>query len=176
MSALSEALNEANVDGWSSREIARRSGDRIHHATVANFLRGKHAAQPGDEVLRAFVEVFPRLSLQQLRELAGLPAGEEDPYEPPPEAARLNQRQRRAVDELIRSMVTPETVSDEEPVERVEPDLVAVREARRRQQEAGSQPVLQEAARAGTGALAEQRRRQDEAGEAPDPEGPPHGA
>ncbi|MEV5001996.1 hypothetical protein [Nocardioides sp. LML1-1-1.1] len=108
MSALSEALNKANEHDWSSREISRRAGGRIHHATVANFMRGRHAATPGDEVLSAFADVFPSLSLERLRELAGSPAGESDPYEPPPESDRLNARQRKAVDEVIRSMVALE--------------------------------------------------------------------
>lgn len=102
VSALSDALNEANVNGWSSREIARRSGDRVHHATVSNVMRGKHANAPTDELLKAFVEVFPKFTLQQLRALAGLPAGEAEPYRPPTEANRLTTRQRKAVDELIR--------------------------------------------------------------------------
>lgn len=108
MSALSEALIKANEHGWSSREISRRAGGRIHHATVANFMRGRHAANPGDEVLSAFADVFPSLSLERLRELAGRPAGESDPYEPPAESDRLNARQRKAVDEVIRSMVALE--------------------------------------------------------------------
>lgn len=103
MSALSDALRDANVEGWSSREIARRSGEKIHHATVSNVMRGKHAANPSDEVLSAFAEVF-KIPLTRLRELAGRPAGETEPYIPPPEADLLDARQRRAVDELIRSI------------------------------------------------------------------------
>lgn len=108
MSALSEALNRANVHDWSSREIARRMGDRISYATVANYLRGKHAARPSDDVLQAFAEVFPGLTLPELRRLAGSPMGEGAPYEPPAEANRLTGRQRRAVDEIIRAIVQAE--------------------------------------------------------------------
>lgn len=108
MSALSDALNAANVNGWSSREIARRSGDKINHATIANYLRGQHAARPSDDVLEAFAEVFPSLNLQELRRLAGSPVGEGQPYTPPVEANRLDARQRKAVDELIRAMVSAE--------------------------------------------------------------------
>ena len=105
MSALSDALNEANRENWSAAEIARRSGDLIHRATAANVMRGKHATNPSEEVLQAFADVF-RIPVQDLRELAGQPAGESDPYVPPAEAARLDARQRRAVDEIIRSMVS----------------------------------------------------------------------
>lgn len=113
MSALSDALNEANVEGWSAAEIARRSGDLIHRATAANVMRGKHAANPPDKVLEAFAVVFPSLSLEQLRQLAGRPGGKRQPYEPPAEADLLDERQRRAVDELIRSMVNSPAVIPE---------------------------------------------------------------
>lgn len=109
MSALSDALNDANVEGWSAAEIARRSGDRIHRATAANVLRGKHAANPSDEVLEAFADVLD-IPLVKLRQLAGRPGGTADPYVPPPEADLLDARQRRAVDEVIRSMVGAEAV------------------------------------------------------------------
>lgn len=108
MSALSDALNEANTNKWSSRDIARRSEDRINHATVAKYLNGNHGS-PTESVLVVFSEVFG-LPLTRLRELAGLPAGERTAYQPPPEASRLDRRQRKAVDELIRLLAeaTPE--------------------------------------------------------------------
>lgn len=102
MSALSDALNAANVDGWSAREISRKTGGRLSHSVVADYLNGRQAKQPKEYVLQAFAEVFPKLTVKQLRELAGLPAGELDPYQPPAEANRLDARQRRAVDEIIR--------------------------------------------------------------------------
>lgn len=127
MSALSNALNEANVNGWSSREISRRAEGKIHHATVANFLRGKHAANPGDEVLQAFVDVFPTLNLKQLRELAGSQGGEGEPYVPPEEASRLNARQRKALDELIRSMAAEDSLARQahDLLDRDDPENVA---------------------------------------------------
>lgn len=73
--------------------------------TIANLMRGKHAANPSDDVLTAFADVF-KIPLPRLRELAGRPAGEPEPYTPPPEADLLDARQRRAVDEIIRSMVS----------------------------------------------------------------------
>jgi len=47
-----------------------------------------------------------------LREASGLPHGS-GPYTPPAEAARLSRRQRLAVDELIRSIVTAQEVGNE---------------------------------------------------------------
>lgn len=73
------------------------------------MLRGKHAANPSDEVLEAFGEVLG-IPLVKLRQLAGRPGGTADPYVPPPEADLLDARQRRAVDEVIRSMVGGEAV------------------------------------------------------------------
>lgn len=127
MSALSDALNEANRENWSAAEIARRSGDLIHRATAANVMRGKHAANPSDEVLQAFAVVFPTLTLKRLRRLAGQPAGEQERYVPPPEADRLNARQRKALDELIRSMAAEDATARRalELVDRSDPDSVA---------------------------------------------------
>lgn len=105
MSALSDALNAANVHSWSSRELARRSGNRVSHTQLAKYLKPDHPT-PTDAVLAAFNEVFPTLSLPHLRELAGQPRGEDEEYVPPPEVARLSARQRKAVDEVIRSMAT----------------------------------------------------------------------
>lgn len=143
MSALSKALNDANVNGWSAAEIARRSGGLIHRATAADVLRGKHAKQPSDDVLRAFSVVFPTLSLQKLRVLAGLPAGEAEPYRPPPEANRLDSRQRRAVDELIRLLAEAReaggadlaSVEEQGEDDRIEPNVTDVLVARRRRLE-----------------------------------------
>lgn len=107
MSALSDALNAANTERWSTREIARRAGDRVSHTQLGKYLKPNHP-QPSDAVLLAFSEVFG-IPLPELRDLAGRPAGENEPYMPPPEANLLNARQRRAVDEMIRSMVTTDT-------------------------------------------------------------------
>lgn len=196
MSALSDALNKANVNGWSSREIARRAGDRVHHATISKFLNGKHSTNPGDDVLSAFAEVFPTLSLVELRRLAGRPAGEDEPYRPPAEAALLSARQRKAVDELIRSMVAVEPMGPEEYDEwmRLGVPRGIARDDWRRQRARVLAEVdaeeeglvddivelhrgrLQEAARRGTPRLRSVKQQQDEAGEAPDPEGPEGGA
>lgn len=102
MSALSDALNAANVDGWSAREIARRTGGKLSHSVVADYLGGREAKRPKEYVLEALADVFPTITVQQLRELAGLPAGEMDPYEMPDEVHRLDARQRAAVTEMIR--------------------------------------------------------------------------
>ena len=102
MSALSDALVEANVEGWSAREIARRGGDRVSHSQLGKYLKPTHP-RPGEDVLQVFSDVF-RIPMPRLRQLAGLPAGDPVPYEPPAEANRLDSRQRRVVNELIRML------------------------------------------------------------------------
>lgn len=102
MSALSDALNAANVEGWSARDIARRGGDRVSHSQLGKYLKPTHG-RPGEEVLQVFSDVF-RIPMPKLRRLAGAPAGSTEPYEPPAEANRLNGRQRRVVNELIRML------------------------------------------------------------------------
>jgi transcriptional regulator with XRE-family HTH domain len=99
VSSLSDALNEANVDAWSAREIARRGGDRVHHGTVAKYLNGSHG-RPGEEVLQLFSEVL-QMPMPVLRQLAGQAPGEPEPWTPPGVANRLDRRQRRVLDELI---------------------------------------------------------------------------
>lgn len=111
MSALSDALNDANTEGWSSREIARRADDRIHFGTVAAYLGGRHGS-PSEDVLSVFAEVL-KVPMPKLRELAGLPAGEIGPYKAPREADRLDRRQRRLIDELIRALADTTTKAGE---------------------------------------------------------------
>lgn len=113
MSALSELLVQANTTGLSARSIARQaqeSGFSINHDTAARYLRGDHG-RPDEETLRAFASVLP-VRLSDLRSAARLPAEETEPYRPPAEASRLSRRQRRAVDEIIRAMLEPATVTD----------------------------------------------------------------
>lgn len=105
MTPLSDLLNEVN-HGLSARELARRAqkvGASLSHDTAAKYLRGKHGT-PDEPTLAAFAQILP-VSLARLRRAAGLPSDRTDPYVPPVEASRLSLRQRRAVDEVIRSML-----------------------------------------------------------------------
>lgn len=85
----------------------------MSHTQLAKYMKPGHP-KPSDQILEAFSAIFPSLSIQRLRELAGRPAGEPGPYLPPPEAARLSDRQRKAVDELIRSIVNVEALDPSE--------------------------------------------------------------
>ena len=106
MSALSDLLNKANGGSLSARSLARNAqaaGFTLNHDTAARYLRGDHG-RPDEATLLALSKVL-RIPLSRLRAAASLPAEETEPYRPPVEASRLNRRQRRAVDEIIRAML-----------------------------------------------------------------------
>ncbi len=106
MSALSDLLNKANTAGLSARSLARNAqaaGFTLNHDTAARYLRGDHG-RPDETTLLALSKVL-RVPLSRLRTAASLPAEETEPYRPPAESSRLNRRQRRAVDEVIRAML-----------------------------------------------------------------------
>jgi hypothetical protein len=114
MTALSELLHEANVQSWSSREIARRAeknGHKLSYASAAVYLGGRHGV-PSEQVLAAFSDVL-NIPIDKLRAAAGVPTGDGEPWAPPAEANRLDRRQRLALEELIRSMVTSETTGED---------------------------------------------------------------
>lgn len=104
MSELSELIQRYKPPGVSNREIARRSKDRLSRATVDKYLRADHG-KPTEEIIVAFHDVLG-IPVDELRRAAGLPRGERGPYEPPSEAAQLDQRTRNALSELIRSITT----------------------------------------------------------------------
>lgn len=107
MSALSDRLTRARGDRG-VREIGRSVAKKydVGESTVIPYFSGKHGA-PQDRVLVALANELS-LDIEELRTLAGLPAGERDPYVPPPVANLLSRRQRDAIDELIRSFVDTE--------------------------------------------------------------------
>jgi transcriptional regulator with XRE-family HTH domain len=106
MSTLSELLQAENSKGLSARAVsqaARELGFTLNHDTAARYLRGEHG-KPDEATLQAFSTVLS-IPLAKLRRAAALPAEVTEPYRPPAEADRLNRRQRRAVDEVIRAML-----------------------------------------------------------------------
>ncbi len=112
MSSLSELLRTRNSEGLSGRaisEAARELGFSLNHDTAARYLRGDHG-KPDEATLQAFSDVLG-IPLGKLRAAASLPAEVTEPYRPPIEANRLNRRQRRAVDEVIRAMLETQPAS-----------------------------------------------------------------
>ena len=107
MTALSELLNAHLPDGWNGARLAHEAearGHVMHRATAADYLRGRHAAEPDEAKLAAFADVL-NIPIEDLRRAAGVPVGDREPWSPPAEANRLSPRARRALDELIRAMV-----------------------------------------------------------------------
>lgn len=114
MTVLSELLHQSNVQGWSNREIsvrADKNGHKLSRASVDVYMGGRHG-RPTEAVLAAFSDVL-NIPIDKLRTAAGVPAGTGSPWTPPSEANRLDTRQRRALEELIRSMVTSETIGED---------------------------------------------------------------
>lgn len=105
MSALSDYLNaHMNSAGWTKRDLIKAVQEEIDRTTVYRYLAGSHSANPAEYVLQAFARALPGASLVELREAAGLAAGEEEPWVLPPEAQRLTRAQRNAIEILIRSI------------------------------------------------------------------------
>lgn len=107
MSALSELIRKSLPADTSHRQLAARS--ELSRATIDNYVKGSHPERPTDEVLNAFSSLLG-ISLPELREAAGRPRGERQPYAPPTEANMMSRRQRTAVTELIRSFVSEEVI------------------------------------------------------------------
>lgn len=115
MTVLSELLHQSNVQGWSNREIsvrAEKNGHKLSRASVDVYMGGRHGV-PTEPVLAAFSDVL-NIPIDKLRHAAGVPIGAGAPWTPPSEANRLDLRQRRALDELIRSMVASETLGEDQ--------------------------------------------------------------
>lgn len=113
MTALSDRLNEAKGDKGLDTVVAQAEarGHTVHRGTFANYFKGKHAKRPSEDVLRALADGLD-LKVTELRAIVGMPAGEIGEYKPTPLANRLNHDQRRALDELIRTIVDQKEGTD----------------------------------------------------------------
>ena len=114
MTALSELLQASNTTNLSARTIARTArefGFSLNHDTAARYLRGNHGT-PDESTLQALSKVL-KIPMTKLRTAAALPNEVTEPYRPPAEANRLNRRQRRAVDEVIRAMLQTTTTGNQ---------------------------------------------------------------
>lgn len=113
MSKLSDLIHQKLEErGWSEisvRDLAQQTVDpttgkpRLSKDTIAVYRRGTHGV-PDETTLQVWSEILG-VPVEELRDAAKVLPGEPDPYVPPPEAARMNRRQREAVTELIRAMV-----------------------------------------------------------------------
>ena len=104
MTALSDLISQHIPKGMSSRELERQCDGAISRATIDNYRAGRHPKNPDDSTLRIFHELLG-IPIRELRAAANKPVGEPGIWAPPTEANLMNQRQRDAVTELIRSFV-----------------------------------------------------------------------
>lgn len=109
VSALSDLLNlhiaaSETFRDMSNRKMAIEAG--LSHGTVNTYRNGEHPNAPKEDVLQAFHELLS-IPLADLREAAGVPLGEPEPYVAPAEFNRLSHSQRAALDEFVRSFLGP---------------------------------------------------------------------
>lgn len=88
-----------------TQPVAKQFGTRpVSVSIAAGLVSGDHG-KPSERTLRLLAEVLD-VALPELRAAANVPGAESDPYVPPPEADRLDRRQRQAVNEMIRLLAT----------------------------------------------------------------------
>ncbi|MFT3971731.1 MAG: hypothetical protein QM695_16005 [Micropruina sp.] len=114
MSKLSKLLNERKPPEWSALEVGRRAeknGYNLRPATVTGLFGDRHAKRPDDSTLEALTSVLP-VTMEELRDALDLDPDPGEPWEPPDEARHLSVDQRRALAQLIKTMVPDERSSD----------------------------------------------------------------
>ncbi len=77
MSRLSDLLNDSNTEQLSARRIqamAEAKGVKVSNTSISKYLRGEPEA-----ILQAFSVVL-ELPMETLREAAGVPTGEPNPF------------------------------------------------------------------------------------------------
>lgn len=116
MSALSDLINqELERRGWSGyslRTLSTMTDNKVSKDTVRIYRAGTHGI--ADELTLSAWSDLLKVPVTELREAAGVPAGQTGPYVPPAESGRLSQRARAALDELIRTIASMERNSYEE--------------------------------------------------------------
>ncbi|MFW0790053.1 hypothetical protein [Gordonia sp. CPCC 205333] len=110
MSALSDLLNGGNVTARQAADKAEALCVKLPYGTIAAYWSGRHG-KPSATTLSRLAQVVP-FTEKQLQEAAWNVTAPLGPYRPPEESLLLDQRQRRAVDELIRSIVTKQGAND----------------------------------------------------------------
>lgn len=83
-------------------ELAQRAGHDISHATLNRLRQGTYATRPSDASIRA-IAYLADVSENVAFAAAAVSAPAAVVYQPPAEAQRMTTRQRKAIDELIRT-------------------------------------------------------------------------
>ncbi len=109
MSEFSEFLKKTMEEkGTNARQVsytADRNGFSISYQTVYDYAND--VTPPGDKMMEALAAGLG-VSEALLREVAGLPAAELGPWDPPDEAKSLTRAQRNALSDLIRAIANGE--------------------------------------------------------------------
>lgn len=103
MSKFSDRLNQARKDE-SIRSVAKRAAadDSVGESTLHPYFRDGHG-RPTVQVVKALAKALG-IATDELWTLADMPS-DGGPWSPPDESRFMNDRQRQAVSELIRSFV-----------------------------------------------------------------------
>lgn len=112
VSNLSDLLNSQPVSARQAATAAEDKGIKLPYGTIAAYWSGKHG-RPSARTLESLAAVLP-LSLGQLQQAAWGKATTLGTYRPPREADLLDARQRRALDDLIRSIVAAKETTNED--------------------------------------------------------------
>lgn len=115
---LSALLHDSNTENWSGGRIAqeaRKRGVAVAYTSIAKYLRSAPQS-PSESVLEAF-SVALKIPMVQLREAAGIPVGELEPFVLPERANRLTARQREVILHMVRVLL-----NDEETVQETRAD------------------------------------------------------
>lgn len=112
VSNLSDLLNGQPVSARQAAAEAERRGVKLPYGTIAAYWSGKHG-RPSVGTLEKLAAVLP-LSLAQLQRAAWGTETKLGEYRPPREADLLDSRQRRAIDELIRSIAAAKGATNED--------------------------------------------------------------
>lgn len=104
VSELSDLLNATGISARQAAEKADDLGVDLPYGTIAAYWAGKHPRKPSEKTLQGLSEVTS-IPLRRLRRSAGAAGGEAQPWTPPAEANRLTQRQRQAIEQLIKTIV-----------------------------------------------------------------------
>lgn len=98
------AQRHGGASGRRLAELAKSAGHDISHATLNRLRQGTYATRPTDASIRA-IAYLADVSENTAFAAAGARAPAAVAYEPPFEAQRMNTRQRKALDEVIRAFV-----------------------------------------------------------------------
>jgi hypothetical protein len=110
---------------------AAAAGTPLSRDTFWRYLNGRHGT-PDEETLRALHNVFPKLTIRQLREASGLPGEDLGPWEPPRGSERLTRRQREVLTELVRLMIAPGAADAGDDPPSTAPTVLSERRAKRK--------------------------------------------